>query len=43
LQVGTSWLRFIGRLQESEPTPSPFTDLIENFAHHTRRSCLPGS
>jgi site-specific recombinase XerD len=36
LQVGTSWLRFIGRLQESEPTPSPFTDLIENFAHHMR-------
>lgn len=36
LQVGKSWLRFLGRLQEPVLAPSPFADLINNFAHHMR-------
>lgn len=36
LQLGPSWLRFLGRLQEARPTASPFTDLIEDFAHYMR-------
>jgi integrase/recombinase XerD len=36
LQVGTSWLRFLGRLQEPERTPSPFAGFIKNFAHYMR-------
>jgi integrase/recombinase XerD len=36
LQVGTSWLRFLGRLQEPERVPSSFAGLIENFAHYMR-------
>ena len=36
LQLGSSWLRFLGRLQEARPTPSPFTELIEDFVHYMR-------
>lgn len=36
LQVGTSWLRFLGRLQEPEPAPSPFAALIEDFVDYMR-------
>ena len=36
MQVGKSWLRFLGRLQEPGLTPSPFADLINNFAHYMR-------
>jgi integrase/recombinase XerD len=35
-QLGSSWLRFLGRLQEARPTPSPFTDLIRDFTHYMR-------
>lgn len=35
LQLGTSWFRFLGRLQGA-PTPSPFTNLIKDFAHYMR-------
>jgi integrase/recombinase XerD len=36
LQVAKSWLRFLGRLQEPVLAPSPFAELINNFAHHMR-------
>lgn len=36
LQVGTSWLRFLGRLSELEPAPSPFAGLIKNFTDYMR-------
>lgn len=36
LQVGTSWLRFLGRLQEPEHAPSPFASLIKNFTNYMR-------
>ncbi len=36
LQVGTDWLRFLGRWQEPEPAPSPFAGLIKDFVHYMR-------
>jgi integrase/recombinase XerD len=36
LGLATNWLRFLGRLQEARPTPSPFADLIKDFAHYMR-------
>lgn len=36
LRVGTSWLRFLGRWQETQPRPSPFAGLIKDFADYMR-------
>ena len=36
LQVGTSWLRFLGRLENPALQPSPFTHLIADFADYMR-------
>lgn len=36
LQMGTRWLRFLGRLQEPILPPSPFAHLITDFAHYMR-------
>ena len=35
-QVGTSWLRFLGRFEEARPTPFLFDNLIKDFAHYMR-------
>lgn len=35
-QVATSWLRFLGRLEEAHPTPSLFDNPIKDFAHYMR-------
>jgi site-specific recombinase XerD len=34
--VGTSWLSFLGRWQETKPRPSPFAGLIKDFADYMR-------
>jgi hypothetical protein len=34
LRVGTSWLRFLGRWQETKPRPSPVAGLIKDFADY---------
>jgi integrase/recombinase XerD len=39
LQVATTWLRFLGRLQEPDHTPSPFAGLIKDFANYMRDEC----
>jgi site-specific recombinase XerD len=36
LQLGTSWLRFLRRLQEAQPAPSPCADLIQGFVLYMR-------
>jgi hypothetical protein len=36
LQVGTSWLRFLGRWQKPVRPPSPFPHLITDFAEYMR-------
>ena len=36
LQVGTSWLGFLGRLQKPAVPPSPFAHLIRDFVQYMR-------
>ena len=36
LQLGTSWLRFLGRLEKPALPPSPFAHLITDFAQYMR-------
>lgn len=36
LQVGTDWLRFLGRWQEVQPTPPAFAGLLADFARYMR-------
>ena len=36
LRLGTSWLRFLSRLQEAQPAPSPYADLIQDFVLYMR-------
>lgn len=37
LGTATSWLRFLGRLQEPSPPPDPYADLITAFADYLQR------
>jgi len=39
LQLGASWLRFLRRLQEAPPAPSPCADLIQDFVLYMREEC----
>jgi site-specific recombinase XerD len=32
IYAATDWLRFLGRLRESAPTPGPYADLVADFA-----------
>jgi integrase/recombinase XerD len=36
IHMAKTWLHFLGRLQEQEPTPSPFEELMKDFANYMR-------
>lgn len=36
IHIATEWLRFLDRLQESQPEPKPFENYIESFARFMR-------